>query len=207
MDIPRPETRWSRASAGAAGSRDDGNSLDLDWPGHGVAVRNERFDVEFNRLADHRWGLFAGLALGSRSRGGRGGYAETATLVWALCFGLRHHVGHVCPGCQQGRLVPCLRSSVFARSTGAVRKRSGAEAISWRRREGPRQAARAERRGESRLQALTCRRPCRPDERDFDAVVTDLSALKVEGGHLGNSSIWSRVWYGRVAAVDERAAP
>ncbi len=37
-----------------AASRGDGDSLDLDRPGNGVAVRDERFDVDLDRLADHR---------------------------------------------------------------------------------------------------------------------------------------------------------
>lgn len=44
-------------------SRDDGDSLDLDRPGDGVAVRDERFDIDPDRLADHRQGLLAGFAL------------------------------------------------------------------------------------------------------------------------------------------------
>ncbi len=37
-----------------AASRGDGDSLDLDRPGDRVAVRDERFDVDLDRLADHR---------------------------------------------------------------------------------------------------------------------------------------------------------
>lgn len=57
---------------------DDGDSLDLYRPGDWVAVRDERLDVDLDRLADHRKGLFAGLALTHAAGEGRDGHAEPA---------------------------------------------------------------------------------------------------------------------------------
>lgn len=43
-----------RDGPGAAASLRDGDSLDLDRSGNGVAVRDEGFDVDLDRLADYR---------------------------------------------------------------------------------------------------------------------------------------------------------
>jgi hypothetical protein len=67
--LPRRDGREPRASRG------DGDSLDLDWPGNRVAVRDQRFDVDLDRLADHRQRLLAGFALARTP-----GRAGTATL-------------------------------------------------------------------------------------------------------------------------------
>jgi hypothetical protein len=47
-------TAWRGVTAGGRGVTRRRYSFDLDWPGNRVVVRGQRFDVDLDRLADHR---------------------------------------------------------------------------------------------------------------------------------------------------------